>query len=61
MSTVERKEEQTKPDCRDVAVQKYPDCQEVAIQTCSEIATVESTGRQIMHYFYFLLDHQDTC
>ena len=52
MSTVERKDQQTKPDFRDVAVQKYPDCQEVAVQTCSEITTVESTGRQITTFTF---------
>jgi len=53
MSTVERKDQQTKPDCRDVAVQKYPDCQEVAVQTCNgEIATVEGTGRQITTFTF---------
>ena len=46
MSTIESKELQTKPDCRDMAVQNSPDCEEVAVQTCGEIATVESTGRQ---------------
>ena len=46
VSTIETKEQQTKPDCRDRAVQNSPDCQEVAVQTCGEIATVEGTGRQ---------------
>lgn len=32
-SEIERKEQQTKPDCREVAVQNSPDCQEVAVQT----------------------------
>ena len=33
VSEIESKEQRTKPDCREVAVQNSPDCQEVAVQT----------------------------
>ena len=36
ISAIENKEQQTKPDFKDVAVQNKPDCQEVAVQTHSE-------------------------
>ena len=40
-SAIENKEQQTKPDSRDVAVQIRPDCQGVAVQIrpdCQEVA-----------------------
>ena len=40
-SAIENKEQLTKPDSRDVAVQNSPDCQEVAVQIrsdCQEVA-----------------------
>ena len=56
MSEIERKELQTKPDCRDVEVQIRPECQEVAVQntpdsremavqTENEATNAEMTGR----------------
>ena len=50
LSEVDNKERQTKPDCKDVAVQNSPDCREVAIQTLSGTTTV---GR-LTACFYFL-------
>ena len=50
-SAIEKKEQQTKPDYRDVAVQYSPDCcdtavqsREVAVQT-HEAITAETSGR----------------
>ena len=45
MSEIESKEQQTKPDCRAVAVQNSPDYQEVAVQTHSEATAAETIGR----------------
>ena len=56
MSEIERKELQTKPDCRDVAVQIRPEYQEMAVQnspviremavqTQSVATNTEMTGR----------------
>ena len=42
-STIEMKEQQTKPDCRDVAVQIRPDYQEMAVQTHA----LKSLGRPL--------------
>ena len=55
-SAIENKEQQTKPDSRDVAVQIRPDCQEmgvqirpdcqvVTVQTHGEVTAAEITGR----------------
>jgi len=49
VSAIENKERQTKPDCRDMAVQNSPDCQEVAVQTspdCQEVAVQNSPDCQ---------------
>ena len=49
MSEIESKEWQTKPDCREVAVQNSPDCQEVAVQNspdCQEVAVQNSPDCQ---------------
>ena len=56
ISAIESKEQQTKldfkdaavqssPDSQEVAVQSSPDSQEVAVQTNSETTTVEIAGR----------------
>lgn len=49
MSAIESREQQTKPDCRDVAVQNSPNCQDMAIQTYRESTAMEITsGRSIV-------------
>ena len=45
ISEIERKEWQTKPDCRDVAVQHCPDWREIAVQTHGEASAADTTGR----------------
>ena len=44
-SAIENKEQQTKPDSRDVAVQIRPDYQEMGVQTHGEVTAAEITGR----------------
>ena len=62
ISDIERKEQQTNADCKDVAVQNSPDsrdvevqsspdCQVVAVQTCGEATVVEITSRESILYF----------
>ena len=49
MSEIESKEWQTKPDCREVAVQNNPDCKEAAVQNspdCQEAAVQNSRDCQ---------------
>ena len=49
MSAIESREQQTKPDCKNVAIQNSPDCQEVTVQTYGESTAVEITsGRPIV-------------
>ena len=58
LSETESKEQQTKPDnrevaiqisqeCQEVAVQTSPDCQEVAVQTHGRPTAVKTTGKSI--------------
>ena len=46
VSVIESKERQSKPDCRDVAIQSSPDCRNSAVQTHSEATVVATTGKQ---------------
>ena len=45
ISVSESKEQQTKPDSRDVAVQNSPEYQERGVQTHGEATATEITGR----------------
>ena len=52
MSAIESREQQTKPDHKDVAIQSSPECQDVAVQTCCESTAVEIiSGRPIVLFF----------
>ena len=44
-SVIEMKEQQTKPDCRDVAVQNSPEYQEMAVQTYGQATAAKSIGK----------------
>ena len=59
LSETENKEQQTKPDnrevaiqvcqeCQEVAVQNSPDCKEAAVQTHGRATAAETTGKSIM-------------
>ena len=45
VSVIESKEQQSKPDCRDVAVQSSPDYKDSAVQTRGEPTVAGTTGR----------------
>ena len=45
VSAIESKEQQSKPDCRDVAVQSSPDYKDSAVQTHGEPTVTATTGR----------------
>ena len=52
MSAIESREQQTKPDHKDVAIQSSPECQDVAVQTYCESTAVEIiSGRPIVLFF----------
>jgi len=46
VSVIESKEQQSKPDYREVAIQSCPDCKNSAVQTHSEPTVVATTGEQ---------------
>ena len=46
---IERKEQQTKPDCSDVAVQSTPDCKEVAVQVHTAAKTTGTSNTFILN------------
>ena len=50
ISAVESREQRTKPDCKDVAIQNSPDCQEIAVQKYGESTAVEITSRRPIVY-----------
>lgn len=45
VSVIESKEQQSKPDCRDVAVQSSPDYKDSAVQTHGEPTVAATTGK----------------
>ena len=45
VSVIESKDQQSKPDCRDVAVQSSPDYEDSATQTHDEPTVAATTGR----------------
>ena len=45
VSLIKSKEQQSKPDCRDVAVQSSPDYKDSAVQTHGEPTVAATTGR----------------
>lgn len=53
MDEIEKKERQTKPDYKDVAVQSSYNCEEVAVQTYESTAT-EITGKLQLYDNFFL-------
>ena len=46
VSVIESKEQQSKPDCRDVAVQSSPGYKDSAVQTHGEPTVAATTGKQ---------------
>ena len=58
MYEIESEELQTKPDCRDVAVQITPHCQEVAVQT--HTTAVETTGRPNMRRWHLCINMSES-
>ena len=53
MDEIEKKERQTKPDYKDVAVQSSYNCEEVAVQAYESTAT-EITGKLQLYDNFFL-------
>ena len=45
VSVIESKDQQSKPDCRDVAVQSSPDYKDSAVQTHGEPTVAAITGK----------------